>query len=132
MKALTRSQVAKCTGITLEAVRFYEREGMIPEPPRTEAGYRQYPEEILPRIHFIKKAQSLGFSLPEIRELLCLRVDPRTTAADIRQRAEKKIGEIDGKIKALQQMRVALVHITQTCHGSGPVSECPILEALEH
>lgn len=132
MKALTRSQVAKCTGITLEAVRFYEREGMIPEPPRTEAGYRQYPEEVLPRIHFIKKAQSLGFSLPEIRELLCLRVDPQTTAADIRQRAEKKIVEIDGKIQSLQQMRTALVHITQTCHGSGPVSECPILEALEH
>lgn len=132
MKGLTRSQVAKSTGITLEAVRFYEREGMIQEPPRTAAGYRQYPEEVLPRIHFIKKAQGLGFSLPEIRELLCLRVDPQTTAADIRRRAEEKIDEIDAKIVALQQMRTALAQLTQTCHGLGPASECPILDALDH
>lgn len=132
MEGLTRSQVAQSTGITLEAVRFYERQGMILAPPRTEAGYRQYPKDVVPRIQFIKTAQSLGFSLPEIRELLQLRVDPQTTAADIRQRAEKKIEDIETKIQALQRMKQALTQITQACHGAGPASECPILDALQN
>jgi MerR family mercuric resistance operon transcriptional regulator len=104
---------------------------MIEEPPRTESGYRQYPAEVIARIRFIKKGQSLGFSLGEIRELLSLRVEPDTTAADIRERAQKKIQEIDEKIQALEQMKQALEKVMARCHGDGPSSDCPILEMLE-
>lgn len=131
-KPLTIKQAATLAGVGIETVRFYEREGLIPKPPRTESGYRQYPQETVARIRFIKRAQNLGFSLPEISELLSLRVDPKTTPADIRQRAKQKIGDIDAKIRALQQMKKTLKHITDACHGNGPLSECPILEALEN
>ncbi len=131
MKPLTRKQVADAAQVTIEAVRFYEKEVLIAEPPRTEAGYRQYPADTVKRLRFIKRAQSLGFSLPEIRELLALRVDPETTAADIRHRAQQKIQEIEQKIQALHSMKLALERITETCHGSGLASECPILDALD-
>jgi MerR family copper efflux transcriptional regulator len=131
MKCLTRKQVADRATVTIEAVRFYEKEGLIEKPPRSPSGYRQYPDEAVTRIRFIKRAQHLGFSLPEIRELLTLRIDPQTTAADIRQRAEHKIIEIEGKIQTLQAMKQALVKITNDCHGDGPTALCPILASLE-
>lgn len=131
MSHLTRKQVAEAAGITIEAVRFYEKEALILEPPRTNAGYRQYPLDTVRRIRFIKRAQGLGFSLPEIKDILALRIDPQTTVADIRLKAQNKIQHIEEKIQSLQAMRKALQSITQLCHGNGPVSECPILEALE-
>ena len=131
LKPLTIKQVADQAGVGIETIRFYERERMIESPPRTESGYRQYPEEVVARIRFIKKGQSLGFSLGEIRELLSLRIAPNTTAADIRVRAQKKMQEIDEKIQALTHMKHALAKVTEQCHGHGPVSECPILEALQ-
>lgn len=131
MKALTRKQVADAAKVSIEAVRFYEKESLIAEPPRTEAGYRQYPADTVKRLRFIKRAQSLGFSLPEIKELLALRINPETTAGDIRHRAQQKIQEIENKIQALHSMKLALEQITKSCHGSGPASECPILEALD-
>jgi len=130
-KPLTIKKVADLTGVGIETIRFYEREKMIESPPRTESGYRQYPAEVIARIRFIKKGQSLGFSLSEIRELLSLRIDPNTTAADIREKACSKIQGIDEKIHALQQMKQALEEVTHQCHGDGPVDECPILAALE-
>ncbi|WP_373533453.1 heavy metal-responsive transcriptional regulator [Vampirovibrio sp.] len=131
MKPLSRKQVADAAKITIEAVRFYEKEALIAEPPRSQAGYRQYPADTVKRLRFIKRAQSLGFSLPEIRELLVLRVDPETTAANIRYRAQQKIQEIEQKIQALHAMKLALERITESCNGSGPATECPILEALD-
>ncbi len=131
MQGLTRKQVADHAGVTIEAVRFYEREGLIEEPPRTEANYRKYPEDTIKRIRFIKRAQNLGFTLPEVKELLSLRMSAETTPADIRQRAVAKIEDIESKIQALQSMKRILKEITEACHGVGPLSDCPILEALE-
>lgn len=131
MKPLTRKQVADNAGVTIEAVRFYEREGLVEEPPRTESNYRQYPGDAVVRIRFIKRAQNLGFSLPEVKELLSLRMSPETTPADIRQRTVEKIADIDEKIRSLQSMKRILKEITEACHGQGPLSDCPILEALE-
>ena len=79
MTTLTRKQLADQSGVGLETLRYYEREGLILEPPRTESGYRQYPLETAKRIRFIKRAQGLGFTLPEVKELLSLRVTPGTT-----------------------------------------------------
>lgn len=130
-KGLTIGQVARKAGFGIETVRFYERNGLIDEPPRKTSGYRQYPESVIPRLWFIKRAKELGFSLREIKELLSLRVNPTITCSDIRERAEAKIVDIDGKIHSLQKIREILVRLTTVCRGTGPLSECPILEALE-
>jgi MerR family mercuric resistance operon transcriptional regulator len=83
------------------------------------------------RIQFIKHAQVLGFSLKEIQELLSLRLDPRTPCAKVKNRTEMKILDIGNKIRSLQNVKKALVKLTKACSGKGPVTECPILEALE-
>jgi MerR family mercuric resistance operon transcriptional regulator len=131
MESLTIGQVARAAGVGVETVRFYEREGLIAEPPRRASGYRQYPPEAVRRIRFIKRAKELGFTLKEVRELLSLRVDPDTTCGDVRARAEAKTDAIGQKIHALQRMKDALVRLTEACVGSGPTGECPILEALD-
>lgn len=131
MQGLTRKQVADNAGVTIEAVRFYEREGLVEEPPRTEANYRQYPDDAVVRIRFIKRAQNLGFSLPEIKELLSLRMSPETTPADIRQRTVMKIADIEEKIRNLQSMKRILEEITDACHGHGDLADCPILASLD-
>jgi len=115
----------------VETIRYYERRGLIPDPPRRESGYRQYPRDTVARIRFIKRAQELGFSLKEIQELLTLRVDPNTTCGDVRKHAEMKIIDITEKIESLRTMKHALTKLKDPCRGKGPTSECPILEMLE-
>src|SRR5438128_2332712 len=130
MKPLTIGQVARRAAIGIETVRFYERQGLIEEPARKESGYRQYPEDVVARLRFIKRAKELGFSLKEIKELLALRVDPETTCGEIKQRAKAKIADVEARIKALQRIKKALLKVTTSCQGRGPTSECPILDAL--
>jgi MerR family mercuric resistance operon transcriptional regulator len=131
MKPLTIGQVAQRAGIGIETVRFYEREGLLEEPARRDSGYRQYEDDVVARLRFIKRAKELGFSLKEIKELLALRVDPNTTCAEVRSKAQAKIADIEEKIQTLQRMKKALVKVTKQCSGRGPTSECPILEAME-
>ena len=83
------------------------------------------------KIKFIKRAQELGFTLKEIKDLLTLRVDPETTCEDVRLRAEKKIVAIENKLKELQRMKKALSKLTESCIGAGPIGDCPILDALD-
>jgi len=131
MRALTIGQAARSAGIGVETVRFYERQGLLQEPPRRDSGYRQYPEDVVARLRFIRRAKELGFSLKEIKELLALRVDPDTTCAEVRKRSEDKIADVVTKIETLQKIRKALMKLTKTCSGRGPTSECPILDALD-
>ena len=130
-KPLTIGQVARRSGIGTETVRFYEREGLIEEPPRNGSGYRQYPEQAIARIEFTQRAKELGFSLKEIKELLSLSIAPGTTCKDIKNRAQAKITDIEEKLRTLQCMKKALTKVTAACSGRGSVSECPILEAME-
>jgi MerR family copper efflux transcriptional regulator len=83
------------------------------------------------RIRFIKRAQELGFSLRDIKELLSLRVDPGTTQVDIRERAQEKLADVERKMKHLEAIRMSLIRLTNNCSGCGPLGECPILEKLE-
>ena len=131
MVHLKTGELAKRAGVNVETLRFYERKGLLPEPPRRESGYREYPEESVTRIRFIKRAQELGFSLDEIRELLALRVKPDTPCAEIKNRAEKKIADIKQKITDLRVIERALNKLTTNCTGRGPLSHCPILENLD-
>lgn len=131
MNNLTTGQLAKKAQVNVETIRYYERRGLIPDPPRRESGYRQYSPDAVARIQFIKGAKELGFSLKEISELLFLRVDPDTTCGDVKRLTEVKITDIEEKIQALQHMKKALMKLKAKCIGRGPVGECPILEALE-
>ncbi len=91
MKALTIGKVAKQAGIGVETIRFYERIGLLEEPPRNGSGYRQYSPEAVVKLRFIKKAKQLGFSLKEIEELDCLCVtDTAPPAAILKPRRKRK------------------------------------------
>ena len=131
MAGLKVGEVAKQAGVNLQTIHYYERRGLLPKPPRTGSNYRAYPEDAVLRVRFIKRAQELGFTLKEIKELLSLRAAPRTRCADVRERAEAKVQDIDRKVGTLQAMRKALNKLIGECSGSGPVSQCPILEALD-
>jgi MerR family copper efflux transcriptional regulator len=131
MKSLTTGRLAKEAGVNLETLRYYERQGLLPRPPRSASGYRLFPAEAARRLRFIRRAQELGFSLKEIRELLSLRVSRSTTSADIRARAEDKIAAIEAKIRSLESMKKTLRNLTRACAGCVPVAECPILESLD-
>jgi len=131
MNPLTIGQLAKHAKVNIETIRYYERRGLIPEPPRRESGYRQYAPEFVTRIQFIKRAQELGFSLNEIADLLALRVDTDTACNEVRKRAENKIASIEGKIQTLQKMKQALEALVVVCNENGVTGECPMLDALE-
>ncbi len=131
MEHLTIGKLAKRAQVNIETIRYYERYGLIPKPPRPDSGYRQYPQEMIKRIEFIKHAKELGFSLREIGELLSLRLDPTTPCSEIKGRAEAKIENIEEKIRSLQSMKEALAELTRACSGRGLITECPILEALD-
>lgn len=128
---LTIGGVAKRANVGVETIRFYEREGLISEPPRRASGYRVYPESTVDRLRFIKRAKDLGFSLREIKELLELRIAPGATCEQIKGRAKSKIGDIEEKMRTLKRMKQALDRLTEACSGNGSVSDCPILEALD-
>lgn len=130
-EVLTIGEVAKAAEIGVETVRFYEREGLIAEPPRRASGYRQYPREAIRRLRFIRRAKELGFTLREIGELLSLRVDPSTTCADVRAMAREKIEDIDGRVAELHRIKDVLERLARSCRGKGPTSECPILDILD-
>ena len=131
MSTISIGQVARQAGVGVETIRFYEREGLLEEPARRVSGYRQYPEQVVQRIHFIKRAQRLGFSLKEIAELLLLRVDAQTTCEEVKHRTEVKIAEVERKLVELQRMRQALLNVASLCTGQGPASACPMLDALD-
>ena len=132
MTKLTIGGLAKEAKVNVETIRYYERRRFLPEPMRTPAGYRIYPADMVRRLHFVKRAQGLGFSLKEIKELLGLRAKPGSTSADIRKRAEVKIADIDKKIRTLLAIKKSLREITNACSGCGPLSDCPILDSLDH
>jgi MerR family mercuric resistance operon transcriptional regulator len=131
MQPLSPSALAREAGVNQQTIRYYERRGLIPPPPRTRSGYRMFPPDTLRRVRFIRQAQALGFTLKEIQALLNLRVRPGVGCADIRQRAREKIGDIGEKIAALKRMEAALTKLANRCRGRGPVEECPILDALD-
>jgi Zn(II)-responsive transcriptional regulator len=129
MENLKIGQLAKKAKVKVETVRYYERRGLLPDPSRRESGYRMYSETDVTRLQFIRHAQKLGFTLNEVSELLSLRVDPGITCADVKKRAEIKLNDIEGKIRALRQMKLALTRLVKLCKG-GSSNECSILQAL--
>ncbi|HHQ47612.1 MAG TPA: MerR family transcriptional regulator [Acidobacteria bacterium] len=130
METMTIGRLARAAGVGVETIRYYERKGLIPEPPRTYSGYRKYPEEAVTRLRFIRRAKDLGFTLREIGELLELRADESTTCDVVRARAAAKVADIEERIRSLEAMKTALERLAAECPASGPAKECPILDAL--
>lgn len=130
MDGLKIGELAKQSNVNLETIRFYEREALLPKPPRLRSGYRSFPAESVQQVRFIKRAQELGFSLREIKELLALRVEPRSASSGVKGRVEQKISEIDRKLKALREIKKELVQLASTCSGATAIESCPIMESL--
>jgi len=131
MRSFTIGEVARRAGVGVETVRFYERRGLLAEPSRRQSGYRQYTDEAVRRLHFIKRAKALGFTLTEIADLIALWLASGTTRAELRQQAVAKLAGVEEKIRDLERIRDALVRLTAACDGHGPLDGCPILEELE-
>lgn len=131
MSSMTIGKVAKAAGIGVETVRFYERQGLIPKPPRSSSGYRLYGGDTIGRLRFVTRAKTLGFTLAEIGELLSLSATPAAGCSDVRDRARAKIDDIEDRVTQLLAMKSALEGLVDQCSGVGPTTECPIVEALE-
>lgn len=129
---MTIGLLAKKSHVTVETVKFYEKEGLLPKPPKPQSGFRSYPQDYVSRIYFIKRAQELGFTLREVKELLRLKVEKKATCDQVMKKADQKIAEVDQKIKDLQQMKESLKQIRECCEdGDLSLAECPILECFE-
>lgn len=110
---------------------FMNGKGCSRRPSGRPSGYRQYEEDAVWRLRFIRRAKEVGFTLNEVKELLSLRLDAATTCEDVRSRAEAKIANIDDKIHTLHRMRERLVKLTEACARRSTTGRCPILEALD-
>ena len=131
MRPMTIGKLAKESGVNVETVRYYERRGLIEQPRERRGAFRVYPPEAATLIRSIKRAQALGFSLKEIKELMALRLDEQTMCGDILAQAERKIAEIDEKLHSLRAVKCQLTRLASACREEAPISECPILEALD-
>lgn len=129
--ALTIGAVAREAGVTVEALRYYEREGLIGAPRRGRNGYRHFGPDAVDRVRFIKRAQDVGFTLNDVKELLALQARPGAACGDVRMRAAGKIREIEAKVATLQRMKAFLDSWVARCVDNGPVAHCPVLGALE-
>ena len=124
------SEAAQQAGVNVQTIRYYERRGLLPSPPRRRSGYRELPTDTVRRVRFIKRAQELGFSLDEIAELLQLRAAQPRNRVRVRAVAERRVEQIEHKIAELEALRKTLRTLIHQCHA-GTTLECPIIEAFE-
>src|SRR5881397_2869601 len=129
--SLTISQVATAAEVNVQTIRYYERRGLVPTPRRTPSGYRQYAEDAVARLRFIKHAQELGFSLHEIEELLGLRVRHGAACDAVERKTRSKLELVQQRIRDLHRMKRTLERLAAACVARQPTDDCPILEALE-
>ena len=123
-RGLQRAKLARRTGCNLETIRYYEKIGMMPDPPRTASGYRVYDEGHVSRLRFILRARELGFAIEQIRGLLELVDGGTQTCAEVKERTERHLADVRAKIADLKRAATA-----SRCSGED-VPECPVLDAL--
>lgn len=131
MKAMKIGEVARRSGVGIETIRYYEREGLLLEPQRRPSGYRQYDEVTIERLDYIRRAKELGFTLAEIRELLDLAFVSQSCCDHIRERAEGKIADVEQKIRSLQQMKRSLGKIVERCRTKNANEDCPLVHKVK-
>jgi DNA-binding transcriptional MerR regulator len=135
MEAFQIGQVAQKTGLSVDAIRFYEKEGLLPRSARTQGGYRLYQQRQIADLEFIQKAQQLGFSLNEIRELFSIQRHPHEICEHVRDLIAQKLAIVRGKIAELQAMKTELAGALRQCRTAlqQPAKHrdsCPVLEAI--
>lgn len=123
-------EVARRAGVKITTIRFYEQQGLLPAPQRRASGYREYPTGVVAQIRFIQHAQDLGFTLSEVRDLLALQNAPEHGCDAVHDAAESKLALIREKIRSLKHMESVLSRLVASCRAGSPLSECPIIEAL--
>ncbi len=131
LPSLSIGQVANATGVNVQTLRYYERVGLMPAPKRSRSGYRLYTDDTVRMVSFVKRAQELGFTLREVKELLKFRSAGLQRRDAVRAAAAAKVRDIDARIADLTAIRGALSSLLQACACRGTKPECPILEALE-
>jgi Hg(II)-responsive transcriptional regulator len=124
-------QVAQRAGVNAQTLRYYERRGLLPDPPRTASGYRAYGPEAVRIVRFVKRAQELGFTLTEIEMLLHLADGGPESCDAARQLAQNKVAKLDTKIATLNAMRASLTRLLATCARPRQERDCPLLDSLE-
>ena len=129
-RTLTIGRVARMAGVNTETLRYYERRKLLPEPPRSESGYRNFPVDTVDRVRFIKRAQELGFSLKEIQQLLALADGDESGCGDVLTFATTKSADLEAKIRDLKRMHRTLTELMRKCSGKGSIDACPIIESL--
>lgn len=128
MESIGIGNLAKRAGVGIDTVRYYERAGLLAPSARLASGYRRYGELELARLRFIRRAQALGFTLKEVRELLAL--SARRDVARVKRSAQAKLADVEKRIAALQKVRDGLESLVAACPGHGRAADCPILRAL--
>jgi MerR family copper efflux transcriptional regulator len=128
--SFTIGAIAKRVGVAIDTIRYYEREGLLPQPARRASGYRSYDDSAIAQLLFIRRAKSLGFTLDEIRDLLALSADRQRGVRAVKQRALQRLAAIDTRIAELQRVRDGLEQLVEACPGHGAPEQCPILRAL--
>lgn len=121
-------QLAKAAGVNVETIRYYERQGLITQPPKPAQGYRTYPKATLARILFIKRAQELGFTLEEIANLLVL---GESHCSEVQELAEGKLVSVRAKINDLRRLERVLEDLIAQCRSNPYSTACPIVESLQ-
>ena len=127
---LTRGDLARATGCNIETIRYYEKTGLLPDPPRTDAGYRIYSAAHATRLRFILRARELGFSMEDIRRLMGLGDGMAPTCAEVKERTERHLADVRTKIADLRRIEKVLSVTAARCSGED-VPDCPVLETLE-
>lgn len=130
-KGIKIGEAAAAAGVRIQTLRYYEDRGLLAAPGRTEGGFRLYTRDIVRRVRFIKRAQTLGFTLEEVAELLTLDSSTGTTCGEVKPLVERKLSTVEEKIEQLKRLRVSLLQLRDTCPGKRTArAECPILASL--
>jgi len=130
---MTIGELAKKAGVNVQTIRFYEREGLLLDAHRwPDSGYRDFDEEALLRLRFIRTAKELGFTLREIRELLDMRILPGESCAEVRALLETRLANLEKRLKEMRRLRGVLIGFVAACGSRRSATSCPALWALDH
>lgn len=123
-------ELAQRSGVGIDTVRYYERERLLPRAQRLTSGYRVYDDADLKRLRFVRRAKALGFTLPEVRDLLTLSDHRDQDMSALKGVAAEKLADVRARLAELERMREALETLIASCPGHGALAQCPILDAL--
>ena len=124
-------ELAQRAGVSIDTVRYYERQGLLPLPDRQASGYRQYVPADVARLRFVRRAKALGFTLEEIRDLLALSGQREGDMGRLKAAAAEKLADVEQRLDELTRIRDGLRTLIAACPGHGALAQCPILHALD-